>query len=394
MGSGDDIEAGRVTTAESTTDLLGAVPSEQDVDFNGTVILRVAPQPGELKPNVTVDGIHGVGHNGLPPIATPGGSGVVGFGGPNQGTGVAGFGGGGKGGGGTGVRGAGGDMGGFLTFFVNGEPPGTGVVGQGGRMDDEFNSSRFSHGAGVVAIAGGSNKAIPALSETGSVGVYAQGAEADVRERTIDNVQTTVGPMAPGPGVLGRGGVPVPRKEEPVAAGVIGLAGDTAIPSISESGNIGVYGAGPTGVRGRGESIGVEGLSSATGVSGQGVGGPGVNGVGRPGVLGSAADGSSRGGTFASRGSAQIQLVPQRLQRRMPAQVAVSPTATAGGSEPALPTDGRAGDFMVLEMDADAEAGDNQRVCRLWLCVQGPVKGHGARWAQVLVGPSFDGRDK
>lgn len=136
MGSGDDIEAGRVTTAESTTDLLGAVPSEQDVDFNGVVFLRVAPQPGELKPNITVDGIHGVGHNGRPPIATPGGRGVVGFGGPNQGTGIVGLGGSAEGGGGIGVHGAGGDMGGFLTFFVKGEPPGTGILGQGGRMDD------------------------------------------------------------------------------------------------------------------------------------------------------------------------------------------------------------------------------------------------------------------
>ena len=42
MSSGDEIEAGRITTAESTTDLLGAVPSEQDVDFNGMVILPVA----------------------------------------------------------------------------------------------------------------------------------------------------------------------------------------------------------------------------------------------------------------------------------------------------------------------------------------------------------------
>ena len=70
MGSGDDIEAGRVTTAESTTDILGAVPSEHDVDFNGIVILRVAPQPGELKPNITLDGVHGVGHNGVPPLTT------------------------------------------------------------------------------------------------------------------------------------------------------------------------------------------------------------------------------------------------------------------------------------------------------------------------------------
>jgi hypothetical protein len=85
MGSGDDVRAGRVTTAESTTDVLGAVPSEQDVDFNGTVILRAAPQPGLLEPTHALDGIHGVGHSD---VITPGGTGVVGFGGLRQGTGL------------------------------------------------------------------------------------------------------------------------------------------------------------------------------------------------------------------------------------------------------------------------------------------------------------------
>jgi hypothetical protein len=74
-----------VTTAESTTDVLGAVPSEQDVDFNGTVILRAAPQPGLLEPTHALDGIHGVGHSD---VISPGGTGVVGFGGLRQGTGL------------------------------------------------------------------------------------------------------------------------------------------------------------------------------------------------------------------------------------------------------------------------------------------------------------------
>jgi hypothetical protein len=64
MGSGYDIRAGRVTTAESTTDMLGAVPSEHDVDFNGVAILRATPQPGLLAPSHNLDGIHGVGHSG------------------------------------------------------------------------------------------------------------------------------------------------------------------------------------------------------------------------------------------------------------------------------------------------------------------------------------------
>jgi hypothetical protein len=238
-----------------------------------------------------------------------------------------------------------------------------------------------SHGAGVIAIAGGREKAIPPLEDTGSVGVYAQGGEAEVHE-------DDGGPTAPGPGVLGRGGVPIPRKEEPVAAGVIGLAGETAIPLISESGNVGVYGAGPTGVKGAGAQLGVEGLSNFMGVSGQGVQGPGVNGVGRPGVVGTAADNSSRGGEFHSKRSAQLQLVPQELQQRIPNQVTVTPTAIPAASAPALPKDGRAGDLMAIEMDTE----DKQRVCRLWFCVQGAASGRPARWAQVLVAASFDGQ--
>ena len=187
-------------------------------------------------------------------------------------------------------------------------------------------SGRF-HGAGVIALSGRADKAIPLLTDTGSVGVYAQGADAEMATVDIHGVPTVVGPSAPGPGVLGRGGVPIPQKEEPVAAGVVGLAGDNPIPPISESGNVGVYGTGPTGVRGRGPMSGVEGLSNFMGVSGQGVHGPGVNGLGRPGVVGIAADRSSRGGQFDSKGSAQVRLVPQRLQQRLPGQITVTPTA-------------------------------------------------------------------
>ena len=83
-----------------------------------------------------------------------------------------------------------------------------------------------------------------------------------------DGVLIPAGPIAPGPGVLGRGGVPIPS-QGPVAAGVIGLAGGTAIPSISESGDSGVYGAGPIGVRGQGSSApGVFGTSTGQQESG------------------------------------------------------------------------------------------------------------------------------
>lgn len=349
MGSGDEIKAGQVTTAESTTDILGAVPSERDVDFNGGVILRVAPQPGDLRPNITLDGIHGVGSNGaVGSVALPGGTGVIGFGGPNEGTGIAGHGGGIYGSGGIGVHGIGGSRFAIPSFDPS-RPSGAGVVGQGGRMDDSSNFPRLSHGAGVIAIAGGSNKPIPPLADTGSVGVYAQGAEAEVRKVNIDNVDTIVGPIAPGSGVLGRGGVPIPR-EGPVAAGVIGLAGDTAIPPISKTGNTGVFGSGPVGVFGHGSS--------------------------------------GRGGVFESDRSAQVQLVPRNLKGSLPDEVGVTPKALQGEKlQAALPKDGRGGDLIVIEMDAIR----NTRVCTLWFCVQSATKDVPARWGQVLVGPSFDG---
>ena len=378
MGSGDGIQAGRVTTAESTTDVLGAVPSEQDVDFNGTVILRAAPQPGLLEPTHGLDGIHGVGHSD---VILPGGTGVVGFGGLRQGTGMAGVGGGLNGQGGIGVHGHGGSA---------SEPevdPGAGMVAQGGMINEINVRGRF-HGAGVIALSGGADKAIPLLTDTGSVGVYAQGADAEIATVDIQGVPTVVGPSAPGPGVLGRGGVPIPRKEEPVAAGVIGLAGDNPIPLISESGNVGVYGTGPTGVRGIGPRSGVEGLSNFMGVSGQGVHGPGVNGVGHPGVVGSAVDDSSRGGEFVSKRAAQVRLIPQRLQQRIPNQVTVTPTAIPVASAPALPRSGLAGDLMVVEMETE----DKQHVSRLWLCVQSGTTTRRARWSEVLIGASFDGQ--
>jgi len=158
--------------------------------------------------------------------------------------------------------------------------------------------------------------------------------------------------------------------ENPVAAGVIGLAGGVVIPNISETGNSGVYGAGPTGVFGHGP----------TGVRGQGgSGGPGVHGVSLD---------TGRGGMFESARSAQVQLVPQRLQQRIPNQVTVTPTALPAGGGPALPKNGLGGDLMVIEMDTE----DSQRQCTLWFCVQGRTGNKPARWAQVLVGPPFDGQ--
>jgi hypothetical protein len=347
MSSGDDIQAGRVTTAESTTDLLGAVPSERDVDFNGIVILRVAPQPGDLRPQVTIDGIHGVAHSqGL----NFGGTGVVGFGGQSEGTGIAGVGGGVNGGGGIGVLGTGGsfELQPFIGPQPNPRPPGAGVVGQGGRSG-HFNTDRLSHGAGVIALAGGSDKPIPPLAVTGGVGVYAQGAEAEASQVDQDGVLIPAGPIAPGPGVLGQGGVPIPSNG-PVAAGVIGLAGGTAIPSISESGNSGVYGAGPIGVRGEG-SIGPGVLGTSTGGA-AGVAGGSTGGVG---VAGNSA--KAVGGYFASQEAAQIHLDPHPKFL----------------NDPNGQIEGRAGDLLVTQGDESGNA-------TLWFCQK---KGN-MSWVQVV----------
>lgn len=284
MSSGDAIEAGRVTTAESTTSLLGAVPSEQDVDFNGTVILSVFPQPGALKPNITLDGIHGVGNNGAAAGgASPGGTGVVGFGGPNHGTGVVGKGGGVNGIGGIGVHGIGGSQ--FSPTFSPGDPPGAGVVAQGGRMPDDGNETRLLHGTGVIAIAGGNNKPLPPATDTGSVGVFAQGAEADFLTVNVDGVDTINGPTFPGAGVVGRGSIT--RSDNGVlngplvetgarSAGVVGIPGGHAVPTFAESANNGVFGKSESG-------SGVAGVSprNGFGVSGRSEGNHAVFGDNR-----------------------------------------------------------------------------------------------------------------
>src|SRR6476661_3640363 len=109
MASGDDIQAGRITAAEETTDLIAQIPTgDNPPPFAGDIIFRVSPQQaGETKPSQTLNAILGKGGNGNVP--SPGGAGVTGIGGPNQGTGVVGRGGGDdQGQGGIGVLGNGG----------------------------------------------------------------------------------------------------------------------------------------------------------------------------------------------------------------------------------------------------------------------------------------------
>ncbi|AZQ70239.1 hypothetical protein EKH77_02550 [Streptomyces luteoverticillatus] len=50
---------------------------------------------------------------------------------------------------------------------------------------------------------------------------------------------------------------------------------------------------------------------------------------------------------------------------------------------PGLPKNGHVGEFTALEEPSGK--------CTLWFCVSDPGQGS-ARWAQVLLGPTFDGR--
>ena len=80
MSSNDPVLAGRTTTAESTTFVIGAVPSEQNVDFDGDFIFVVAPQDGDLAPLGALNAIIGIGSNSITttPATTTGGTGVMG----------------------------------------------------------------------------------------------------------------------------------------------------------------------------------------------------------------------------------------------------------------------------------------------------------------------------
>lgn len=258
--SGDELESGRVNRANdqttiwaenlySTTNILFIETGEFRTDFNGEVIFRVevakdTEEDGEFRPPSPLDAIVGVGwsaeHNGLNggigatgiggPVRGVGvrgeggeggtgvhgdaggqATGVVGLGGPNEGTGVFGLGSGGerlfrRGRGGTGVHG----VGGLADLNQPAQPeqpappdvmPGTGVFGQGGKIT-ESNTKRLLLGAGVIGVAGDAgNKSMPPINESGSAGVFGQGAEAKIGKIFDAGTATLDGPAEAGPGV-------------------------------------------------------------------------------------------------------------------------------------------------------------------------------------------------
>lgn len=271
---------------------------------------------GKLGPLSSIDGIHGVGANGdvMDGGANPpSGSGVVGFGGPDQGTGVVGRGG-GEGSGGTGVHGIGGAAG-----LARKTPPGTGVMAEGGRAEPDV--ERSLHGAGVLAIAGSLGK--PLFWETGSVGVFAVGAEAELITQSVDGVDTLKGPQHPGAGVVGIGGTTNLRDAHPVAAGVIGVTADVNFPSIAETGNTGMFARGWIGIRGDGAG--------------------------------------DRGGIFSSADDPQMNLIPLRLE-----------------SPGELKREARAGDLLAT-ITRDERGTE---IASLWFCTKGGKPGH-AGWAKI-----------
>ena len=199
----------------------------------------------------------GKGDNGP---GNPGGAGVTGIGGPNQGTGVIGKGGADDpvfGSGGIGVSGKGGRA--EAPGIEPGVDPGVGVFGQGGLQDDAANITNQPHAPGMIGVAG--NAPLPPFQATGGAGVFGQGANAVRKTVTPPGGTPNVsGPASPGPGVLGKGAL---QTQDGAASGnpspgVIGLAGDAAFPPFDEASNAGVYGKGNTGVIGvAGKDIGM-----------------------------------------------------------------------------------------------------------------------------------------
>lgn len=323
--SGDDLEAGRVNRASSHTRIWMSNSKDGD-SFEGHAILIVEPQLALRDERVPIDdppdviGVMGTGSKKA--------AGVVGTGGDVSGIGVIGQGGGTKAPG-TGVLGLG-------TFGLHGVGtstvfetalPGVGLVAQGGRRPPE-DEHHLLHGAGVIAMAGGADQPIPGLDVTGSVGVYAQGGDAQTVTTRKGKETFITGQPRPGPGVVGIGGTTLTERALP-ASGVIGFAGGTGGAPDYWMSTCGVYGAGETGVAGWSSS------------------GPGLRGFSE----------GDRGGRFESEKAAQVNLAPSGSLK------------TAKGLR-----EGDAGDLLVT-MDGN--------IATLWFCKRSSGNQGDAEWVEV-----------
>ena len=194
-------------------------------------------------------------------------------------------------------------------------------------MLDNFNIPRLPHGAGVIAIAGGSGLPLPPPTDTGGVEVFAQGADSlEITEPDENGVMKISGPPGPGAGVLGRGGVNLPPPGS-AAAGVIGLAGDVSVSAMSGSADTGVFGQGNVG--------------------------PGVRGLSR----------LDRGAVFSSNRGPQMNLIP--LEINDPTKLSVAE---------------KAGDLLVTTTKDDR----GNPVATLWFCKSNVLKKPGTgNWTKI-----------
>ncbi|MFF7725877.1 hypothetical protein [Streptomyces sp. NPDC008001] len=203
----------------------------------------------------------------------------------------------------------------------------------------------------------------------------------------VDAIQGVLGAGTTAlPGVFARGAPSVVGYSQDAARDVAWKAADPSAVCGRATG-IGVRGKGDDGgVRGEsGNNFGVEGTSTlASGVRGTSEQAVGVFGEGSPVVMGNG-PGNGNGGVFESEKGAQLRLPPRRLDPLGPT-APTTPQAVIVNDRrhgPGLPKNGQAGEFTTLDDPAGA--------CTLWFRVSGPGPGP-ARWAQVLLGPAFDGR--
>jgi hypothetical protein len=353
MSGGDDIQAGRWNTAETTTVLAGGRPTDfgsSGTDFVGTAVLRVVSETGAIHPKGRLDAIVGVGFSG--------GTGLTGFGA----------------GGGNGVVGLG--SAGDGTFLAA-----SGIVATGGLSTSgtPTTDDRTPHGAGLVATAGSSVQQTPLniASDTGNVGVFGQGGDQVDATKNAGGSNFIIGPGFAGAGVVGRGGVQTTNNQVPNgplttvvgggSAGIVGIAGGTKTPQSVELVNVGVFGTSGSGVGASGTSdsgTGVFGKSdsgagvSATSDSGTGVFGKSDSGVGLvgasnkgAGVAGSSVD--DRAAVLTTFKLAQLSLTPLV---KVPANLGDAPQVR-----------GRLGDLLATKV-LHVEAEGNVDIAELWFC--------------------------
>jgi hypothetical protein len=129
-----------------------------------------------------------------------------------------------------------------------------------------------------------------------------------------------------------------------------------------------------TGVFGSGESAGVSGLS----VRGDGIHGASV--LGRGGVF-------EAGGPRRRRPIPQVQLVAQAMP--VGAELPANPVMRDPNELSGLPRDGRTGDVLAT---VAPRTQFTSAVAYLWFCVEGNSSRAPAKWAQILLGDSFEGK--